>query len=88
MWTRLPDDATGVEITIDGAPFVAREGDSVAAALLASGVTIFRTTFSGTPRGPLCMMGACFECLVTIDGASKQACMTQVSPGMAVRIRA
>src|SRR4051812_10917086 len=86
MWTRLPDDtAVAVEISIDGAPFSAREGDSVAAALLAAGVTAFRSTFSGAPRGPLCMMGACFECLVTVDGHPRQqACMVVVRPGMAI----
>ena len=89
MWTRLPDAAGPVEISIDGERFVAREGDTVAAALLAAGVTTFRTTFSGAPRAPLCMMGACFECLVTIDGRAKQqACMTQVAPGMAIETRA
>ncbi len=32
------------------------------------------------------MMGACFECLVEIDGISnRQACMIQVRAGMIVR---
>ena len=86
MWTRLPDDAaTTVAISIDGEPFAAREGDSVAAALLAAGVGAFRTTFSGAARAPFCMMGACFDCLVTIDGqANRQSCMVQVEPGMAI----
>ena len=54
-----------VAITIDGAPFDARAGDTVAAALLAAGRRAFRTTpVSGAPRGPFCMMGACFDCLV------------------------
>ena len=86
MWTRLPDDAAStVAISIDGEPFAAREGDSVAAALLAAGVSGFRTTFSGAARAPFCMMGACFECLVTIDGrANRQSCLVQVEPGMAI----
>lgn len=41
---------------------------------------------SGQPRGPLCMMGVCFECLVEMYGVSnKQACMLEVTPGMRVR---
>jgi predicted molibdopterin-dependent oxidoreductase YjgC len=86
VWTRLPEDtAAAVEVSIDGRPFSAREGDSVAAALLAAGIVTFRTTFSGAPRAPLCMMGACFECLVTIDGhARRQACMVVVRPGIAI----
>ena len=66
---------------------VARAGDTVAAAMLAAGHSSGRDTpVSGSPRGPFCMMGACFECLVEIDGqANRQACMTPVSEGMKVR---
>ena len=71
---------------IDGAPVPAQEDDSVAAAMLAAGHVIARiTALSGTPRAPFCLMGACFECLVTIDGVSnRQACMTAVRPGMRI----
>lgn len=66
---------------------MARPGDSVAAALLAAGVTTLRETpVSGTPRAPYCMMGVCFDCLVEIDGVgNRQACLTMVSEGMQVR---
>ena len=87
MFARRPDTARAtVEITVDGAPFVAREGDSVAAALLAAGTVAFRAApISGAPRGPFCMMGVCFDCLVEIDGrANEQACMTAVAPGMRI----
>lgn len=88
MWKRLPDAAATVEIAVDGERVRARDGDTVAAALLAAGVTTFRTTFSGAPRAPFCMMGACFECTVTIDGrANRQACMEKVVPGMIVETR-
>jgi predicted molibdopterin-dependent oxidoreductase YjgC len=40
---------------------------------------------TGAPRGPFCLMGVCFECLVEIDGRSNCcACMTQVAPGMRI----
>jgi D-hydroxyproline dehydrogenase subunit gamma len=60
---------------------------TVAAALLESGALACRTTpVSGAPRGPFCMMGVCFDCLVEIDGAPNvQACMTRVRDGMRVR---
>jgi predicted molibdopterin-dependent oxidoreductase YjgC len=76
-----------VTLTIDGKPVSTRSDDSVAAAALASGVVRFRTsTVSGEPRGPYCMMGVCFECLLTIDGKSnQQACMVKVRPGMRVK---
>ena len=62
-------------------------GRSVAAALLAAGVARFRATpVSGAPRAPFCMMGACFECLVEIDGVpSRQSCMVEVKAGMRIR---
>jgi predicted molibdopterin-dependent oxidoreductase YjgC len=60
-------------------------GESVATALLAAGVRVFRRTRSGAPRGPLCNMGVCFECVVAIDGESGvRACATQVREGMSV----
>ena len=64
----------------------AREGDSVASALLAAGITVTRTAaISGAPRGPFCMMGACFECLSVVDGrAGVRTCMTPVRGGMRI----
>ncbi len=91
MFTRLPDvTAAAVEITIDGACFGARDGDTVTAALLAAGAIVCRTTpVGGAPRGPYCMMGACFDCVVEIDGCPNvRGCMTRVAPGMRIVTRA
>jgi len=88
MYRRPREDARAmVRFTFDGAPMQAREGDSVATALLAAGVTTCRTTpVSGAPRAPYCMMGVCFDCLVVIDGVgNRQACLVPVSDGMAVQ---
>jgi predicted molibdopterin-dependent oxidoreductase YjgC len=87
MFARLPDDAaTDVAITIDGEPFAARAGDTVSAALLAAGRRVFRAApATGAPRGPYCLMGVCFECMVTVDGRpDQQACMLAVAPGMRI----
>jgi predicted molibdopterin-dependent oxidoreductase YjgC len=87
MFARLPDDGrAAVTIVVDGTPVAARAGDSVAAALLASGLRAFRATaLSGAPRGPFCMMGACFDCVVTVDGRrGVQACLTRVADGMRI----
>src|SRR3954452_377930 len=76
------------ELTLyfDGTPLPAREGDSVAAALLASGVLATRrTAASGAPRGPYCMMGVCFDCLAVVDGqGGVQLCLTQARDGMRI----
>lgn len=87
MLERLPEVADDrVAITVDGIAVSARAGNSVAAALLAGGFLVCRTTpVSGSPRGPYCMMGVCFDCLVAIDGlGSRQACLVRVSEGMRV----
>lgn len=87
MFRRMPEaGAQRVAVTIDGRPFEARAGDTVAAALLAAGLADCRTTpVSGRARGPYCLMGVCFDCLVVIDGRpNQQACLTQVRPGMRV----
>ncbi|MHA6691391.1 (2Fe-2S)-binding protein [Devosia sp. A449] len=88
MLKRL-DDLPGepVRIHIDDRLVEMQASDSVAAALLLAGLTTVRTTLvSGAPRAPYCMMGVCFECLVTIDGvANRQACMVDVQEGMQVQ---
>ena len=86
MFRRLPDSSADVEVIVDGAPISARAGDSVAAALLASGHLACRTTpVSGAPRGPFCMMGVCFDCLVVIDGTpNRQGCLVTVQDGMRI----
>lgn len=79
-----PPDCT---ITWDGQALSARSGESLATALLAAGVLHFRETpVTGSARGPLCLMGACFECLVELDGVPNvQACMTPVRPGLTAK---
>ena len=87
MLSRPP--VSGVTIWWGDTPLQARPGDSVAVALLAAGIRSTRTTAaSGAPRGPYCMMGACFECLAEVDGvANVQTCMTEVRDGMRVRMQ-
>jgi len=90
MFARLPGaDARSVSLTIDGKQVQARTGDSVAAALLAAGISHCRTTpASGADRAPYCMMGVCFDCLVTIDGiGNRQSCLVPVREGMRVELQ-
>jgi predicted molibdopterin-dependent oxidoreductase YjgC len=87
MFARLAGPSRAkVTISVDGRPVPAFAGDSVAAALIAAGfASTRRNPVSGRPRAPYCMMGACFECLVTIDGApGRQACLVPVRDGMAI----
>lgn len=86
MFQRIGKSEGSVVISVDGAKVTARAGDTAAAALLAAGLTSTRTTpVSGAPRAPYCMMGVCFECLVTInDVGNRQGCLVAVSDGMRI----
>lgn len=81
------ESVTPFTITVDGRSIPARPGDSLAATLLMAAVVPLRyTPLSGRPRAPLCLMGVCFECLVTVNGQQNvQACMVQVRAGMQVQ---
>lgn len=77
------EDTPRVDVSFDGTILSLPKGANLAASLLAAGVGVFRyTPTSGAPRAPFCMMGACFECLVEIDGITKQACMIDVTEGL------
>ena len=83
---RLMTNEQPVEIEFNGLKLLVEEGGNLAAELLASNFSSFRKTpVSGAARGPFCMMGACYDCLVEIDGVTQQACMVQVSKGMIIR---
>ena len=94
MFRRLGDlnsnSGATLSLEVDGRQIQAREGDTVAAALLAAGIRHIRTTpVSGAPRAPYCLMGVCFECLVTVDGESaRQACLVPVRDGMQIETQA
>ena len=65
-----------VEIVVDGQRVVAAAGQMLAAALMTAGAG---------RAAPLCLMGSCFQCLVTIDGRRNQrACRVTVTAGLQV----
>ena len=75
-----------VRVTFSGTELMLCEGANLAAELLAAGITPFRhTPKSGAPRNPFCMMGACFECLISADGKSVPACMTTATPDLVLK---
>lgn len=73
------------ELLMDGRALSVAEGTSVAAALALAGDGCTRTSVSGQRRAPLCGMGICQECRVTIDGRRRLACQTLCRDGMNVR---
>lgn len=87
MFKRLDKNPENqVRIFINGRSFRVPVGETVAAAVLASGIRQTRTTaISSTPRAPFCMMGVCYECLIVINGqANQRACREFVTEGMRI----
>ena len=75
-----------VTVVVNGVSVMMPAGSMVSAAILKIGITTFRRSVSGEPRGPLCGMGICFECRVTIDGEEHcRSCQTVCKDGMDVR---
>jgi D-hydroxyproline dehydrogenase subunit gamma len=83
-----PSDTSPATLTVhvDGHPVRVRPGESAAAAVLALGLIPSRSSpVSGVGRAPYCMMGVCFECLLTINGIPDQrGCMVPVADGMVI----
>lgn len=74
-----------VTLWVDGRTIDAHPGESLAAALLAAGIgTLRHAPRDGAPRGAFCFMGACQECLLTVDGQRVLACLEPVRSGLRV----
>lgn len=87
---RRANPAETVTIHLDGVAIAAPRGENLAAVLLSHGVLATGTApATGAARGPYCMIGTCFGCLVEIEGRGDlQACLTPVREGLRVRRRA
>lgn len=75
-----------VLLSVDGVSVEMPAGSMVSSAILKTGTYAFRRSVTAEPRGPLCGMGICFECRVTIDGEQHcRSCQTVCKDGMDVR---
>jgi predicted molibdopterin-dependent oxidoreductase YjgC len=83
---RTGPTAEAITIEVDGRAVAARPGDTVAAAMLAAGYdAIGANVKSGRPAAPWCLIGMCFGCQCSIDGApDAQACLVLAREGMVV----
>jgi len=73
-------------LTINGERLRVPTGSTVAAAVLIARATTFRRSVTGEMRAPLCGMGICYECRVTIDGqAHARSCQIVCTEGMEVQ---
>lgn len=74
-----------VMVMVNGAPVSVPSGATVAVAMVIAGHAC-RTSVTGEPRGPLCGMGICFECRVSINGVPHcRSCQILCAPGMELR---
>ena len=74
-----------VQIRVNGKKMTVPEGTIVAAAIARAGVVRFRRSVLGQARGPLCGMGVCMECRVTINGVPhSRSCQKLCLEGMEV----
>jgi D-hydroxyproline dehydrogenase subunit gamma len=75
-----------IRLRVNGKTVSVAAGTVVAAAVAQSGETRFRRSVGGEARGPLCGMGICMECRVTINGlAHCRSCQILCEEGMEVR---
>jgi D-hydroxyproline dehydrogenase subunit gamma len=80
----MSEPVRAVSLTVNGVVVTVAPGTTVAAAVVIAGAGT-RTSVSGETRGPLCGMGICFECRVTIDGEPHQrSCQIVCEPGQCV----
>lgn len=79
----MPDP---VSLKVNDIVIAVPAGCTVSAAVLRAGVISFRRSVMGEGRGPLCGMGICFECRLTINGEIHvRSCQTLCENGMDVR---
>ena len=78
-----------VTIYVNGKAVQAIEGETIASALLAADIRVFRKTPKlHKPRGIFCAIGRCTDCALTVNGvANVRSCVTKVQDGMIVEIQ-
>ena len=75
-----------VTLSVNGKPVTVPAGAMVSTAVALAGAALYRRSVTGEPRAPLCGMGICFECRVTINGRQhSRSCLLPCEPGMEVR---
>ena len=79
----MPDQ---IQIRVNGKTVSVSAGTVVAAAVAQAGQLCFRRSLMGEYRGPLCGMGICMECRVTINGQPHvRSCQILCEAGMEVQ---
>ncbi|MFC7476328.1 (2Fe-2S)-binding protein [Dankookia sp. GCM10030260] len=85
----LDQDRAELRFQLDGETLTARAGDTLLTAILAADAGWLRNSeFGDGKRAGFCLMGACQDCWVTVEGQGRRrACGTLVVADMQVRRR-
>ncbi|QQO23372.1 (2Fe-2S)-binding protein [Bradyrhizobium diazoefficiens] len=74
-----------VSFTLDGRPAAALVGDSLLTAILTQDSYLRTSEFGDGSRAGFCLMGACQDCWVNLEGGGRvRACTTPIAEGMRV----
>lgn len=75
-----------LSIKVDGKIIKVKQGEMIAAALMANGIIINRYTVKNKePRGVFCGIGQCTDCVMIVNGKPNvRTCITPVEEGMVV----
>jgi len=80
------EEKSPVGFFFEGRPMTGRQGETIAAALAANGIRLFRhAEKTGRPRGFFCAVGKCASCLMVVDGKpNTMVCMEPLREGARV----
>jgi len=76
-----------IKFYFEGKELTAYEGESIAAALIANNIRVFRTSSKlSRPRGLFCSIGKCASCLMEVNGEPNvMTCVTPIEMNMKVK---
>lgn len=75
-----------IQILINGHPFDCAPGIPLSSVLSQLFTSWRHSPGLHQPRGMYCGMGACFECIVHVNGILHRSCLTQTVEGMQITI--
>lgn len=75
-----------IKFYFEGKEMWGYEGDTIASALTANGIKVFRESLKyHRPRGFYCAIGNCSSCLMTVNGIPNvRTCITPLEEGMQI----
>jgi hypothetical protein len=78
-----------VQFFFEGEPLEGLEGEPIAAALVANGISTFRESVDlHRPRGFFCAIGNCSSCLMVVDDVPNvRTCIVPLHQGMRVQVQ-